>query len=735
MEELAPERSLAHSPLFQVMFVLQNNERGELRMGELEMEPLAANGEETPKFDLTLVLAEDGQRVAGSLSFRAGLWERATMERMVSHFARLVEAVVTDVARPLPAVSFLGEEERAQVLVEWNTTEAAYPAGDLVHILFAAQAARTPEAVALVFGARETRYAELDAAANRLAHLLRRRGVDPESRVGVLLERRPELLVAMLAVLKAGGAYVPLDPAYPRERLGFMVEDAAVVLVLTSAHLADRISGVELLALDDLPDAHEPGTAPETCVGPENLSHVIFTSGSTGRPKGVMIRHSSTAGLMHWMRENVTDEERSGVLWSTSVNFDVSVAEVFGTLCWGGRLVLVENALSLPEVAGQGIVYASMVPTAAAELLRMRGIPASVRTLNLGGEALPNELAQALYATGTVDKVGNLYGPTEDTTYSTYARVEKGAAQVLVGRPVANTRAYVLDGHLEPVPVGVAGELYLAGEGMARGYAGRPELTGERFVPNPYGAAGSRMYRVMDRVRWRADGELEYLGRTDFQVKVRGFRIELGEIETALRAHPSVRDVVVVAREDAPGDRRLVAYIVAADEEATGLREYLRTRLPEYMVPAAIVELKQLPLTPNGKLDRRALPTPERISDGAYVAPRTATEEVLSAIWADVLKLERVGAEDSFFDSGGHSLLATRVVVRVRASMGVELPLRVIFEMPTIAAVAGWIESNRREHGLERWEIEEALSRVADLSDEEVMRLLDQSSKGTYGQA
>ncbi len=441
------------------------------------------------------------------------------------------------------------------------------------------------------------------------------------------------------------------------------------------------------------PDAAsgESGVVPESGVLPESLSHVIFTSGSTGRPKGVMIRHASTVVLLHWLRESVSDEERSSVLFSTSINFDVSVAEVFGTLCWGGKLVLAENALELASVA-EPVVYASMVPSAAAELLRMGGIPATVRTLNLGGEALPNELAQGLYATGTVEKVGNLYGPTEDTTYSTYSVVERGGEQVYVGRPVANTRAYVLDRHLQPVPVGVVGELYLAGEGLARGYVGHPELTAERYLPNPF-EPGARMYRVLDRVRWTAGGELEYFGRTDFQVKVRGFRIEPGEIEAALESHPGVHRAVAVVREDAPGERRIVAYVVPAGEAvpAVELRAHLAGRVPEYMLPSALVALEELPLTGSGKVDRRALPAPDAAAgvEGEYVAPRTPAEEVLAGIFAEVLGVERVGAGDGFFELGGHSLLATRVVSRVRTALGVELPLRAVFEAPTVAALAG----------------------------------------------
>ncbi|MET0398827.1 MAG: thioesterase domain-containing protein, partial [Longimicrobiaceae bacterium] len=368
----------------------------------------------------------------------------------------------------------------------------------------------------------------------------------------------------------------------------------------------------------------------------------------------------------------------------------------FGTLCWGGRLVLVENALALPEVAGQGIVYASMVPTAAAELLRAGAIPPEVKTLNLGGEPLPAGLARALLATGTVEKVGNLYGPTEDTTYSTYGRVERGAGRVLVGRPVADTRAYVLDGRLHPVPVGVVGELYLAGGGTARGYAGRPELTAERFLPDPFGPPGTRMYRVMDRVRWTAGGELEYFGRTDFQVKVRGFRIELGEIETALEQHEGVHRAVAVVREDAAsggaGDRRIVAYVVgsAAEADAAGLRAHLRERLPEYMLPAAFVALAEFPLTASGKVDRRALPAPEagEAAREEYAAPRDALEAAIAGIFEEVLGVARVGLRDGFFELGGHSLLAVQVMSRLEKATGVRLPVAVLFTAPTVEQLA-----------------------------------------------
>ncbi|HLL47012.1 MAG TPA: amino acid adenylation domain-containing protein, partial [Longimicrobiaceae bacterium] len=568
VDELGTERSLDHAPLFQAMFALRSaapsDER--LSLGGVRVYPLHAGGT-TAKWDLGLTLEDGGERMAGSVVFRADLFDEGTVERMLGHFRVLAERVGADPDRPVAEVDLLTPAERAELL-DADRTRRDHPAG-CVHELFAAQARRTPGAVALRFAGEELTYAELHARAGRLAHLLRRRGVGPEVAVGICLPRTPEMVAALLAVLGAGGAYLPLDPSYPAERLGWMLEDAGARLVLTDTALAGRLPArAEAVALDAAAVreelAHAPDGAPESGVVPENLSHVIFTSGSTGRPKGVMIRHSSTTVLVHWLREAVPDEERSAVLASTSINFDVSVAEIFGTLCWGGTLYLVENALELARFPDrERIRYASMVPTAAAELLRMGAVPAGVRTLNLGGEALPAALARELYALGTVERVGNLYGPTEDTTYSTATVVPRGADRVTVGRPVANTRALVLDPELGLVPVGVVGELYLAGDGLARGYSNRPELTAERFLPDPFGAPGGRMYRVMDRVRRLPGGELEYLGRADFQVKVRGFRIEPGEIESVLLAHPGVRAAVAVAREDSPGERRLVAYLAA----------------------------------------------------------------------------------------------------------------------------------------------------------------------------
>ncbi|HEX7240849.1 MAG TPA: amino acid adenylation domain-containing protein, partial [Longimicrobiaceae bacterium] len=596
-------------------------------------------------------------------------------------------------ARPL-----LPETTLRRVLGEWNGPARGWPEA-CVHELFAAQAARTPDAPALAHRGGRTTYAELERRANRLAHALRRRGVGPETRVGVCMGRTPELAAALLGVLGAGGAYVPLDPAYPGERLRQVLEDGGVRLVLTETALAGRLPGgaAELLLLDLEREAlaREPEHAPESGVLPGNLAYVIFTSGSTGRPKGVMVRHASVAARVRWLGESVGDDERAAALFSTSAAFDISVAELFGTLCNGGMLVVAEDALELARLpAGEEVVLASLVPSVAAGLLRADGVPRSVRAVNLCGEALPLSVARSLHALGHVETVRNLYGPTEDTIYSTCSVVEPDAERVLVGRPLAGTRAYVLDAALHPAPPGVTGELYLAGAGLARGYAGRPDLTAERFLPDPFPEApGARMYRTGDLARWLPCGELEHAGRADTQVKVRGFRVELGEIEAALGRHPAVRDAVAAVREE-----RIVAYAVLreGDEPAPAeLRAHLARHLPEYMVPSAVVAVERFPLSPNGKLDRAALPDPEPAREEAYVLPRTPAEERMAGIWAEVLGVERVGAEDAFFALGGHSLLATRAASRVREAFGVDLPLRAVFEAPTLADLVRRVEGLR----------------------------------------
>ena len=601
------------------------------------------------------------------------------------------------------------DEEEVALLRRWGAGPVAEPARCTVHKLFERQALRTPDAVAVVHDGTPLTYRALNERANRLAHALRRRGIGPESRVGLHLARGPALPAAMLAVLKAGSAYVPLDPGYPAERLAFVLADAGVAVLLTEEATRAGLPaapGTEVLVVDRRRDeiAAEPAGNPEGGALPQNAAWVIYTSGSTGRPKGVTIEHRSAVVLMHWLRGLVPDEERRAVLGSTSISFDVSIAEIFGTLCWGGTLHLVENALSLAALPPDaGILRASMVPSAAAELLRLGRIPPSLRSLGLGGEAVPVSLARALHALGTLERVENLYGPTEDTTYSTCWIIPPGTEGMRIGRAIAGTQAYVLDPRLALVPRGVRGELYLAGEGLARGYLDQPALTAERFLPCPWGSPGGRMYRVGDQVRWTGQGELEYLDRLDHQVKIRGFRVEPGEVEEALRAHDAVADAAVVARPRKEGGASLVAYVTPAcaadpaeaprvlDEPglSASLRAHLAARLPAYMVPGAVVVLSALPRTPNGKTDRRALPEPvrdERAAAGS--APRTEMERRVAELWAEVLGVQEVGVDENFFDVGGDSLRLFRLNALLRQRIGAELEMEDLFRLPTVRDLA-----------------------------------------------
>ena len=602
----------------------------------------------------------------------------------------------------------LSAPERHQLLAEWQVP-ASWPQPDheCLHQLFEVQAERTPGAVAVAGpGGERLTYAELAHRASRLAHRLRENGVGPEVIVGICAERTVSLVVGLLAILKAGGAYLPLDPAYPGERLRGMLEDSGATHLLVSRSLASFAAGlaagkVGLFGLDG--DEAETHSAPEErgqAVLPGNLAYLIYTSGSTGRPKAVAIEHRNAVALVRWAREAFRPDELEGVLFSTSISFDMSVFEIFAPLAWGGRVIVAESALALPALAPEiDVRLVNTVPSVLAELLRTGPLPASVRTVALGGEALPRALAEKVHATGSVGRLLNLYGPSEDTTYSTFAAITPGEGPLPIGRPIAGGRAHLVGPEMELVPPGVAGELYLGGAGLARGYLGRPELTAERFVPDPFAAEpGARLYRTGDRIRSLPDGDLVFLERLDHQVKVRGFRIEPGEIEAVLAAHPGVRSVAVVTREDLPGGRGLAAWIVAEKDLSVELRGRLRTALPSYMMPAAFVTVQALPLTSSGKLDRRALaawPLGEAVL-AVGTAPRTWSEELLAVLWSQVLGREGIGRDDDFFDLGGHSLLATRMVSRVRAAFGVDLPLRRLFEVPTVAGLAAELEGARR---------------------------------------
>ncbi|HEU0054412.1 MAG TPA: amino acid adenylation domain-containing protein, partial [Longimicrobium sp.] len=722
----------------QVMFTLQNAGGGGGTLPGLSVSGVGAEPA-SARFDLSLELAATPQGLRGALNYSTDLFERGTVLRMLGHLARVLEQVAEDADVRLSRLELLDEAERALVLEAWNDTAAEVPADQCIHQLFEAQAARTPDAVAVRFEEASLTYRELNERANQLAHHLRGHGVGPEVRVGVLMERSLEMVVSLLAVLKAGGAYVPLDPGLPAERLAYMLDDSAVPLVLAQAVLHGAVparEGVEVLAVDALAErlAAESAENPAVGAGPDSLAYVIYTSGSTGRPKGVMNQHRGVVNRLVWMQAHFGIGADDVVLQKTPFGFDVSVWEFFWPLRQGATLVMARpdghrDPLYLQEVIERrGVTTLHFVPSMLQQFVEAvePGRCASLRHVVCSGEALPPALVARFHDRFAAPVVlTNLYGPTEaavDVSFWTCPR--DGTVDVVpIGRPVWNTALYVLDAALRPVPVGVPGELYIGGVQVARGYLDRPGLTAERFVPDPFSAeGGARLYRTGDRVRWRADGAIEYLGRLDFQVKVRGFRIELGEIEAVLRGHESVADCVVMARADA-GEQRLVAYVVG-DADAEALRGRLRRSLPEYMVPSAFVSLEALPLTPNGKLDRRALPAPDFASAAErYVAPRTETEALLAEIWAEVLRLPRVGVHDGFFELGGHSLMATSVVSRVGEVFGVELPLRAIFETPTVGGLAPRVEQLLVDQVRDD-ELVAELQRLEGLSEHEVMELL-----------
>ncbi|HEX6903706.1 MAG TPA: non-ribosomal peptide synthase/polyketide synthase [Thermoanaerobaculia bacterium] len=704
VEELQPERDLSRSPLFQVMFALQNASSSKLDLPGLTLSrwPL---GEPVAKFDLSLAMSEGPEGLSGSLEYSVDLFDRSTIDRTLGHFRVLLNAIVSDPRRSVSELPLLTGAERDQLLGEWNATDSPVPES-CVHEGIAARAAASPEAAAVVFGADLLTYRELDQRANALAHRLRELGVGPEVRVGVALERSLEMVIGLLAVLKAGGAYVPLDPSYPAERLAFMLEDAGVAALLTQSGLAGY-DGPEIRLSPGARGVGESAEPPAGGAGPWNLAYVIYTSGSTGRPKGVQISHGALTNFLASMAETPGFGTGDVLLAVTSLSFDIAGLELYLPLLTGGQVILASreeaaDGRRLQElIAASGATILQATP-ATWRLLLESGWPGGEGLKALcGGEALPPALAASLRE--RVGSLWNVYGPTETTVWSTVEEVA-GDGPVSIGRPIANTAVYVVDAWGSPAPVGVPGELYLGGAGLARGYLARPELTAERFLPDPFGAAGSRIYRTGDLARYRPDGRLECLGRIDHQVKVRGFRIELGEIEAVLGRHPEVAAAVVVAREDVPGDRRLAAYVVprqAGADLTADLRIRLRQSLPEYMVPTAWVAMDALPLTPNGKVDRRALPKPEAVSGEVPAEPRTPVEELLTGMWSELLGRESVGIHDNFFDLGGHSLKATQVVARVRQAFGVDLPLRRVFEAPTVAGLARIVERLRSAAGPE----------------------------------
>ncbi|QXH49544.1 amino acid adenylation domain-containing protein [Pseudomonas fakonensis] len=705
VEALKLERSLAHNPLFQVMYnhqPLVTDLTALQTASGIRFDLIQWQGR-TTQFDLSLDTWEKGGQLHAALTYADELFDAPTIQRMAGHWLNLLRAMVADAEQPVARLPMLGSAEQQQLLHDWNPPGEGFDQVSRIDQCIARQAAAHPDALALTFGLEQYSYGQLERWANRLAQRLVAAGVGPETRVGVALPRTPQLLVSLLAVFKAGGAYVPLDPDYPAERVAYMLQDSAAHLVISEPEVAGRLAladCTEVLLVDG--DEHSlaawPASAPANHAVAQNLAYVIYTSGSTGRPKGVAITHRNVLALLHWSRGVYTADDIQGVLASTSICFDLSVWELFVTLAAGGSIVLARNALELPQLPARDQVrLVNTVPSAITALLRDGLLPASVRIVNLAGEPLKQRVVDALYALPGLAHVFDLYGPSEDTTYSTWTRRQAGG-RASIGRPLPHTAAYLLDNALQPVAQGCSAELYLAGAGITRGYLGRPGLTAERFVPDPFAADGGRLYRTGDLLRYREQGELEYIGRIDHQVKVRGFRIELGEIEARLQAQAQVSEVAVLAPEG-PSGRQLVAYVVPADAALLAdpagqdtLREQLRAalgeHLPDYMVPAAMPLLAALPLTPNGKLDRKALPAPDALhTQREHVPPSGERELALAQIWQALLGLEQVGAQDNFFELGGDSIVSMQVVSRAREA-GLALTPKDIFQFQTIRGLA-----------------------------------------------
>ena len=710
IDRLNPTRSLTHHPLVQVMLAWQNfggqdnNPAAGLALGDVQVTPLPADTE-VARMDLVFFMAErwseagEPAGISGKVEFRTDVFDAASIEALIERLGRVVLAITADPTRRLSSVDMLDAGEHARLNEIGNRAVLTQPAPTPVSVpaSFAAQVVRAPDAVALVCGERSWTYRELDEAANRLAHLLAGQGAGPGACVALLFSRCAEAIVAILAVLKTGAAYLPIDPVLPAARIGFMVADAEPIAAITTAGLAERLDECDLVVIDveDPRIDSYPGTGLPALAAPDDIAYLIYTSGTTGVPKGVAVTHHNVTQLMESLDPGLA---APGQVWSQwhSYSFDISGWEIFGALLHGGRLVVVPESVARSPEDFHALLVAEQVSVlcqtpSGVGVLSPEGL-GSVALL-VGGEACPAELVDR-WAPGRV--MINEYGPTETTMWvALSAPLTAGSGAPPIGSPLPGTALFVLDGWLRPVPAGVVGELYVAGRGVGVGYVGRGPLTASRFAACPFGKPGARMYRTGDLVCWGADGQLRYLGRADEQVKVRGYRIELGEIEAAIAQDPAVRQVAVIAREDTPGEKKLVAYLVAGTPPPTliaDLREALRARLPEYMVPTHFLHLDALPLTPNGKLDRKALPAPahERTDNGRpYIAPRNAAEETIADVWKAVLHVDRVGIDDHFFDVGGHSLLLVRAHAQLRDKLREDLAIVALFQYPTVRTLAG----------------------------------------------
>ncbi|MEH1785598.1 MAG: non-ribosomal peptide synthase/polyketide synthase [Nostoc sp.] len=751
VEALQAERNLSHTPLFQVMFVLQNAPTASgLDLTGLNVSSLPVKLT-TSRFDLTLIMQNSPTGLIGLWEYSTDLFDASTIERMTSHFVTLLEGIVANPQQQISQLPLLSEVEQQKLLFEWNDTQVDYPLDKCIHQLFEEQVELTPNAVAVVYENQQLTYNQLNCRANQLAHHLRSLGVGADILVGLCVERSLQMVIGLLGILKAGGAYVPLDPEYPTERLRFILEDTQVKALLTERSLLDRLppNQTQLVCLDT--DAELISQCSQdnliTGVQANNLGYIIYTSGSTGQPKGITMNQLALFNLILWHRDNLKIARGAKTLQFASINFDVSFQEIFTTWCSGGTLFLITEELrhdtsNLLKVIQEKAIQRMFLPVVVLQQLAEFAVGSELvnthlREIITAGEQLQITPAISKWLSKLSDcTLHNHYGPSEShvaTSFTLPNLVDTWPPLPPIGRPISNTQIYILDKYLQPVPIGVQGELYIAGVLLARGYLNRPELTQEKFIPNPFGgsrgageqgsrgaeeklhpsfpsapphlcpsASSKRLYKTGDLARYLADGNIEYLGRIDNQVKIRGFRIELGEIETVLSQHTNVQASCAIVREDTPGEKRLVAYIVPQPEQRVSVnvvRSFLKEKLPEYMLPSAIVILEALPITSNGKLDRRALPAPDlhsQLSD-KYVAPRNPIEEILSLIWAQVLKVDLVGIHDNFFELGGHSLLATQLVSRVRTNLKVELPLRSLFAAPTIAQLSQNIQQLQQQ--------------------------------------
>lgn len=706
VEELQPARSQSYNPIFQAMFILQNTSRPINDMTGLKLSPFEIDSG-VAKFDLTISLEETSSGVSGWIEYATDLFERDTVARLIQNYRTLLESAVTNPDQTIATLTLLDKAQQHELLTEWNQTEMTIPADKILPKLFEEQAQRQPDAIAIRFQEKKLTYAELNQRANRLAHYLKEQNVGPETLVGICVERSIEMVVALLAIHKAGGAYVPLDPNYPAERLAFILDDAQPPILLTQQSLLGRLPRTvhsampQVICLDPELDvsANRSTENLPCCATQQNLAYVLYTSGSTGKPKGVQIPHCALLNFLLSMEKEPGFSATDILLAVTTLSFDIAGLELWLPLSVGGQVVItpaetMRDGRQLAQLMDECKATVMQATPATWRMLLQSGWQGNLRLKILcGGEGWGSDLSQALLP--KCASLWNMYGPTETTIWSAVSRVRENETP-MIGGPIVNTQLYILDRHLQPVPEGAAGELHIGGDGLARGYLHRAELTQEKFLTNPFIMRnGERIYKTGDLVRYRGRGRIEFLGRLDHQVKIRGFRIELGEIEAVLLSHSNIREAVVVARDGvAGGEKRLVAYIVTCQSTpptTAELKTLVASRLPEYMVPSAFVTLDALPLTPNGKVDRKALPAPDQNRPelaSNFVAPGTPMENTIAEVWARALKLEKVGTQDNFFDLGGHSLLLAQVHARLCEALKTDLSIVKLFQYPTISALA-----------------------------------------------